>query len=259
MKNYSLNRSLWWFWIYLIRTGGLIFLLSPRKLPAAEKQKLRAAAVQPDVLIIFNPGGWGDATLEEANDFTPILKGMKQTLIRLGYKTAIIQYTRTLASLSGRIAGTKEQLLSFKNSSRIQEQDIRCLLEAFPHKHFILAGFSTGGGLTARTLKGLNGHSNIFGVMVGVPGWFPTLSSEKTLVLDNSGRDPISCGRINTIAVTVFRAPFLWLGSKIKGRDLSLALALQFPDHEYTWSSPEVGAPITKFLETHFQNKPSSK
>jgi hypothetical protein len=216
---------------------------------------LQNAASRQDILIVFNPGGWGDATLEQADDFSPVLTGMQQKLVQLGYKTAIISYTRTLSGLPGRISGTKEQLLSFKHSSKLQVEDMTHLAKAFPDRYFILAGFSTGGGMTGRALKSLTGQANIFGLMVGVPGWFPTHCSERTLVLDNSGRDPVSCGRVNTIAMTVFKAPFVWLSSQFKGRKLSLALAMQLPDHDYSWFSPEVGPPIVKFLESRFAVK----
>jgi hypothetical protein len=255
MKHFSFNRFMWWFWIWVIRAFGLPFLLSPVKLPAREKQKLHDAALHHDILIVFNPGGWGDATLERADDFTPILNGIKQTLVQLGYKTNVIVYTRTFSCLPGRISGTKEQLLSFKNNSRLQVQDMSYLAEKFPDKHFVLAGFSTGGGLTGRVIKSLTGYANISGIMVGVPGWFPTHYSERTLVLDNSGRDPVSSGKVNTIAVTVFKAPFVWIASQFDDRKLSLALAMQLPDHDYSWDSPEVGLPIKRFLKTRFAEK----
>ncbi|MBN1190053.1 MAG: hypothetical protein JXA46_09905 [Dehalococcoidales bacterium] len=252
---FSINRFFWWFWIWVIRAFGLPFLLSPVRLPVHEKQKLYDSALQYDVLIVFNSGGWGDATLEQADDFTPILNGMIKTLTRQGYRAGIMEYTRTLSSLSGRISGTKDQLLSFKHSSYLQVKDMIYLSETFPEKYFILAGFSTGGGLAGRALKSLTGRSNIFGLMVGVPGWFPTHYSERTLVLNNSGRDPVSCGRVNTIALTVFKAPLIWIASQFNNRKLSLALALQLPDHDYSWSSPEVGPPVTSFIQSRFSSR----
>jgi hypothetical protein len=252
MKSFSFNRFIWWFWIWVIRAFGLPFLLSPVKLPAQERRKLQDAALQGDCLIVFNPGGWGDATLEQADDFAPILTGMQQTLVQRGYRTSVVPYTRTRSGLLGRASGTKEQLLSFRHNSQILVEDMACLVKIFPDKHFILAGFSTGGGLTGRALKSLTNQTNIYGIMVGVPGWFPTHHSERTLVLDNSGRDPVSCGRVNTIAVTVFKAPLVWLTSQLDGRKLSLALALQLPDHDYSWASPEVGPPVIRFIESRF-------
>jgi hypothetical protein len=37
---------------------------------------------------------------------------------------------------------------------------------------------------------------------------------------------------------------------------LGLALSLQFPYHDYPWSSEEVGPPIVKFLEEHYSTIP---
>lgn len=253
MKNLSLYRWIWWFWVYLIRAGGLIFLLSPQNLPQDEAQKLHNAAIAYDVLIIFNPGGWGDVGIDQAADFSPILDGIHQTIENLGYRSTIVVYTRTFSNLFGRIAGTKQQLNSFKHNSRIQAKDIEYLVKCFPEKRFFIAGFSTGGGFTARTMERIAGLPNVFSIIVGVPGWFRTRSSAKSLVLNNSDRDPLSIGDVNTIAVTVFKAPFKWLLAKVTGRDLSLPLALQFPHHDYSWSSPEVGIPITKFLEDNFK------
>jgi hypothetical protein len=256
MKHSLLNRFVWWSSIYLIRAGGLVFLLSPLKLPGGQRQKLHNAAVKPEVLIVFNPGGWGDATLEQANDFTPILEGMQQTLIKRGYSTGLVQYSRALPDISGRCSGIREQIISFKHSSLMQAEDLRYLTQTFPRKRFILAGFSTGGGLTGRALKKLESESSIYGIMVGVPGWFPIHKSPRTVVLDNSCRDPVSCGNVMTIAATVLRAPYVWIKSRLHGRKLSLALALQIPDHEYTWASVEVRSPIVKFLENNFPDKP---
>ncbi len=250
----SINRCAWWFWIYLIRTGGLFFHLSPQHLPKDEARKLHDAAIPYDVLIVFNPGGWGDVTIDHAADFSPILKGIDQAINNLGYRSTVIAYTRTFSTLFGRIAGVKQQLNSFKHNSQIQARDIEYLAKCFPEKRFIITGFSTGGGFTSRTMERVDDFPNVYGIIVGVPGWFRTYSSEKSLVLNNSNQDPLSIGDVKTIAVTVFEAPFKWIQAKVTGRDLNLALALQFPQHEYSWSSTEVGAPIIKFLEANLKD-----
>jgi hypothetical protein len=247
------NRWAWSFWYRVFHIAGLIFLPFPSSLPLTEAEKLSSAASLSDVLIIFNSGGWGDTPLERADDFTPILEGMRQVITGLGYLSAIVPYTRTLRTLPGRISGAKEQFNSFKNNSRIFENDIRILVETFPEKRFIIAGFSTGGGLTGRVMKGLVDLPNVYGVSVGIPAWFYSYNSEKSLVLNNSGRDPICSGDANDIALAVLKAPARWINSRRNGRRLSLALAVQIPHHEYSWSSPEVGIPITTFLEANLK------
>jgi pimeloyl-ACP methyl ester carboxylesterase len=245
----------WWFWVYLIRACGLPFHLSPCKLPQDEARKLHQVATHYDVVIIFNPGGWGDSALCDATDFAPILNGIQDTLDRLGYQSIVVPYSRVVPGWLGKIAATKEQLNSFKHASEIQTRDIEQLSKNFPQKKFLIAGFSVGGGLSGKTLKNIADLANVYGITVGVPGWYRTHSSEKSLVLNNSNQDPISVGNVRTVAIHVFRCPARWLRSRLTDRRLSLALAMQFPYHDYPWSSPEVGLPITKFLETHFQSK----
>ena len=247
------NYWAWMFWIYLIRAFGLPFHLSPVKLPENEAAKLRTAAVDNDILVIFNSGGWGDVPLERAADFTPILEGIRQTLTSLGYRVGVVPYFRTLPGIFGRMSGTREQLNSFKHTSRLLIRDLERLAEDFPQKSFILAGYSMGGGLTGRVLERISHHSNIYGIMVGTPGWLPTFNSANTLVLNNDNRDPVCSGDVNTIAVCVLNWPFNWLRARASGQKVPFALALHMPHHDYSWSSPQVGPPIVRFLEYHFR------
>ncbi len=210
---------MWWFWIYLIRTGGLIFQLSPQNLPKDEARKLHAAAIPYDILIIFNPGGWGDVAIDQAADFLPILDGINQTIKNLGYRSTAVVYTRIFSTLSGRIAGTKQQLNSFKHSSRILAKDMEYLVKCFPEKRFIMAGFSTGGGFTVRTMEKITDLPNVCSIIVGVPGWYRTRGSEMSLVLNNNDQDPLSTGDVKAIALAAFKAPFKWLLAKITGRE----------------------------------------
>jgi hypothetical protein len=252
MKNISLNRFFWWSCIHFIRTCGLPFHLAPTKLPKNEFEKLKTAAAGNDILIVFNAGGWGNTPLSEAADFSPILAGIQQTLIRSGYSATAIPYYRTHPGIAGRMSGTREQLNSFKKTSHVQIKDMHLLASVFPKKKFIIVGFSVGGGLSGETLESLTTCPNIYGITVGVPGWFRTFSSEKSLVLNNNNLDPLCAGDVKTIALYVLRGPFTWLSARLRGHRLSLALSLKFPHHEYSWDSTEVGEPIVRFLQTHF-------
>ncbi len=255
MKRFSLNRACWWGWVYFIRFCGLPFHLAPVILPQNEYRKLKEAAEKNDAVLVFNAGGFGNAPLSEAKDFMPILEGIRQTLQKAGFSTAIVPYFRTFSGFWGRTAGTREQLNVFKRTRYIQIRDLKSIAEEYPHKKFILVGFSVGGGLSAITLENLAAVPNIYGITVGCPGWFKTYSSEKSLVLNNSNQDPLCAGDVKTIAVHVFRSPFIWIGSRLKGEKLSMALSLQFPHHEYTWDSVEVRLPIERFLKERFENR----
>lgn len=248
MANLSFKRFLWWFCVYLIQAGGAPTFLSPIRLPSGEREKLLQAASSVDTLIVFNPGGWGDVSLAEADDFRPVLEGIQASLKELGFSSAVKVYLRTLPGLAGRIAGIKDQILGFRFSSRRQAEDLEALARSYPEKAFLLVGFSTGGGLSSRSIRKLAHFENVLGLSVGVPGWFKTEASEKSLVLNNSGKDPLVCGDIYSVAWHVFAAPYVWFKARFDKRPISVALAFHFPHHEYGWDSPEVGPPIWQFL-----------
>jgi hypothetical protein len=252
MKHFSLNRFFWWFCIYLIRTGGLPFHLAPVKIPQNEYRKLQAAAAGSDILIVFNGGGWGDVPLTKTEDFGPILDGIRQTLTSAGHAVTVVPYFRALPGLAGRMAGVREQLNSFKRTGKTQIKDLQLLAAGFPEKKFILVGFSVGGGLSGKTLAGLAAIPNIYGITVGVPGWYRTFNSERSLVLNNDNLDPLCVGNVNAIAASVILSPFIWLRARLKGNQLSLALALKIPHHDYSWESTAVGEPVIQFLHKNF-------
>ena len=227
----------------------------PKSYPAYESQKLYDAALPYDVVIIFNPGGWGDVPLSKAEDFAPIIEGIQGTLKVLGYSSTAVTYTRTLTGFAGRFAGVQEHFSSFKYGSQIQSKDIEYLIDSFPDKRIILAGFSNGGGFTSQTIQNFVNHDRVCSIVVGVPGWYETYSSGNSLVLDNNRQDVLSAFDLKTIAANVIKTPYRWLRAKINGGNLSIALALQFPGHEYSWSSPLVGSPIIQFLENRFEPK----
>jgi hypothetical protein len=252
MRSFSINRFFWWFCVYLIRICGLPFHLAAVKIPRHEYSKLKAAADGHDIIIVFNGGGWGDVPLSQTADFKPILNGIWNTLAGSGRSVAMAPYYRTLPGLAGRMAGIREQLTSFKLTCRVQIEDLQSLASGFPHKAFILVGYSVGGGLSGKSLESLAAAPNIYGITVGVPGWFRTFSSNKSLVLNNNNLDPLCTGDVKTIAGSVLLSPITWLRARLKGQKLSLALALKIPHHEYTWDSEAVSGPIIKFLETYF-------
>ncbi len=245
-----------WFWIAplsMILLVGLTLYLWPETPPENEGQKIFNQAIPYDVVIIFNPGGWGDATLAQAQDFAPVLDGMQQALTNLGYSSTVIAYTRTPPGFSGRISDVKELANSFKYSSEAQARDIENLLVKLPQKQFVVVGFSNGGGLTGRTFQRITDRRHVCAIVAGVPFTFKTYSSENSLVLNNNGQDTLASGDLKSIFLAFFEAPFRWVWAKITGKPLSLSLAFEYPGHAYPWSSPEVGPPIIKFLKDNLK------
>ncbi len=247
-----------WIWIgillalVLIGTGGYFW---PVAAPKSEGPILRDHAAKYEIVILFDSGGWGETTLENAPDFAPILRGIQEKLTDLGYSSTIILYSRTSSGFSGRIYNAREWMNDFKRTAELQAEDIRDLLITYPQKQVLLVGYSNGGALASRTLSNLPDQARLHGIVVGAPGWFEVSKSPSGLILNNSGKDTLSIPDYKTMAINVIRAPFKWIWAKITGQDLKFAMAFQFPYHEYPWESPEVGPPITHFLESCYPSK----
>jgi len=255
--------------LILVLLGSLFFVFAPEVVPENYQfQELLNLATQNDVIIIFNSGGWGNTPLEKAEDFTPIIEGIKKTLESFGYNSLIIPYIRTENTLSGKIAGVRDFLSSHNSSSKILAEKVEFLIENLPDKKIILTGLSSGGALVEETMEKIEEKASVYAIEAGVPFWtspshYP-YNSEKILQLsersegrrranilrlNNNGKDSLSAGEIRTLLFTLIKAPIKWISSKISGQNLTFSQAIRVPGHEYSWSSPEVGSQIVTFLE----------
>ena len=234
--------------------GGLFFLFGPEVIPENfQFQEILNSATNSDVIIIFNSGGWGNTPLEKAEDFTPIIEGIQQTLSERGYNSLVIPYIRTKDDFLGKITGARDFLSSFKSSSEILAEKVEFLVEQFPDKKIIMAGLSSGAALVDETIEEISENSQIYAIEAGVPFWTPPsrhpYNSENILQLNNSGKDSLSAGEIRTLLFTLIKAPVKWISSKISGQNLPFSQAFHAPGHDYLWDSPEVGSQIVTFLE----------
>jgi len=74
-------RKLKYFILTLIILSSLFFLFGPEMIPENfQPQEILNTAAGSDVIIIFNPGGWGNTSFEEAQDFAPIIEGIQEKL-----------------------------------------------------------------------------------------------------------------------------------------------------------------------------------
>jgi pimeloyl-ACP methyl ester carboxylesterase len=231
------------------------FLKPDASIDAARERELLGSAASQDVVIIFNSGGWGNTPPEAASDFEPILAGIQDSLDRRGYSSLVTPFVRTSKGLRGKLEDVKDLVYSLTYSSEALAGEVDFILESFPGKTVVIAGFSNGGGLSAAAMKRLDDRQDVYAIVAGVPRFLLEYESDRMLVLDNDGKDKIAAGDYPVVALAVIEAPFKWLWAKINRRELSLALAIEIPGHEYPWSSSEVGPPIEDFLNARFPAK----
>jgi len=236
----------------LIILGSLFFVFAPEVVPENYQfQNTLNSVTQKDVIIIFNSGGWGNTPLEKAEDFAPIIKGIQRTLNEWGYNSIVIPYNRTKGTLFGRIVGAKDFLSSFKFSSETLAKDLEFLARNLPDKKIVIAGLSNGATFVTKTHEKISEEvkDSVYTIAAGMPFWSEPLKSDNVLQLNNKGKDSLTEGNVKPLFSALVKAPFKWILAKINGENLSFSQAIYFPDHDYSWSSPEVGSVIISFLE----------
>ena len=243
---------------YLVLTsvilGGLFFLFGPDVIPENfQFQNLLNSAPQNDVIIIFNSGGWGNTPLAQAEDFAPIIKGIRETLTEFGLNSIVIPYERTENNFFGKITAIKEMKRSFQGQAEKLAGDINEYLRQNPGKKIIMAGLSNGGAFVDETMKKISSDvkDNVLVIEAGTPFWGKPKNFENGLVLDNGGKDALSKGEIKILISSLIKTPLRWIIAKISGENLSLfQISNQYITHEYKWN--EVAPQITSFLESKF-------
>jgi len=232
---------------------SLSFLFAPFNFPSNPQiQAIFNSPSQNDVIIIFNPGGFGNVPLEKAKDFAPIIERIQEILNEQGYNSIVIPYKRTKNDFLGKIGGIKESFRSFQDQSEKLAIEINNFLEKNPDKKIIMAGLSNGAAFVNETMKkiSINLKNNIFAIEIGTPFWEKPLVSENVLFLDNNGKDPLSKGEIKTLFFTFLKAPIRLISSRFLGKNLSFSQAFYIPGHDYKWNT--VGPKISTFLEEKF-------
>lgn len=242
----------------LVFLGGAIFIFTPNIVPENfPMDQVLEMSSNSDVIIIFNSGGWGNTPLEKAEDFSPIIAGMQETLKQWGYDSVVVPYNRTKNGFLGKISSSRDFLTSFDFSSENLANEVNLLAENFPGKKIILAGLSNGSTLANRTYEKVSGQvkSSVYAVTAGAPFWAKKSDSQNVLNIHNNGKDTLAKGEIMDLLTSLAKTPFKWVISRMNGQNLTLAQAAHAEGHEYPWSSPEINSQVIGFLEDRFAPK----
>ncbi len=234
----------------LVFLGGLFFLLAPEVLPSnAQLKEVFSLPPEDDIIVVFNSGGWGNTPLNEAQDFSPIIQGIQDTVSQWGYSSIVVPYERTEDSFLGKISGAKETFQLFRKQAESFSQDINDFLRRNPGKKIIIAGLCNGGIFTNRVMENIsNGiEDRVYAVEVGVPFWEKTSNSDNILIVNNAEEDPLSRGEAKTLFSTFFKGMSKWSLAQISGENAGIAQFFYMPGHQYSW--PEVQPEVVSFLE----------
>ncbi len=236
---------------------GIISLFKRKKENQLQRY-LASSSPTPDILIIYNSGGWGNTSLEKATDFLSIIMGIQDKLNRWGYKTLVVPYKRTKENIFSKIGGIREAARYFRSQSKQLAEQINEFLKENPDKKVILTGLSMGAFFVDETLNHIKDKDSVLAIKVGVPFYSSHYSSENVIEI-NDKRDALVYGGLDDLSLFFIKGSYKWLKAKLKGKKMSFSKAMNVPGHIYSWDTPFVKERITNFLKANLQNKEATE
>jgi len=204
-------------------------------------------AENKDVAIIFNPGGWGWASVAEMPLWATILKGMQEVLEEAGLDVMITNYLRTKHGPLALLGETGALLKFSRAKGRELAVRIEHLLCHRPRLKVIIAGESNGAAMAEDAMRCLYHHPRVFSVQTGTPFWAPSKPHPRSLIINHNGIEPdtFSSGNVGRCIVANVQALF----GRYKGSRGNVLFYIGAPGHVYTWEYPVVREKITLFLQ----------
>ncbi len=208
------------------------------------------AARDKDVIVIFNPGGWGWDPVTEIPGWETILAGIDTTLQGYGLSTLVIDYKRTDHSFAGTI-GEIESILGVY-PYKVEELVARAsfLTRHLPGLRIILTGESQGAAISEKAMQKLRDNPRVYAIQSGPPFWNASHPFERSLVIDNNGIQPDAFTKGDW--VVIIRANLEAILGIYHGSKGNILLYIGAPGHDYSWEYPEVCEQITSFLARYF-------
>jgi len=214
------------------------------------KQELLKAGEVDDVIIVFNPGGWGVVSLDKAVDFNQIINNTESLVEKRNYKVSVVPYYRTRDDLWGKIGSIKELMLNFPSSSRVFSNKIEEFLKENPNDKIIMAGLSNGAIFVDSAMIRLRDYKDrVIAIEVGSPFWSKNVAEDNVLSLKKD-QDILSKGNIIPLLEKLASAPFYWAWSNLTGHQISFTEALHVSGHDYLWT--EIEPSVSDFIIQRF-------
>jgi len=219
-----------------------------------------ARARGKDFLIVHNPGGWGNARLEQCLAWErSIVAGIKGVIEEMGYSLLLTQYFRSGRGWGEQMRDMREQFRFFAPKARVMAGWLRFILTHVNDIKVILVGVSQGAAFGSSVMRQLGGLYPVYSIELGFPFQYKSwrVITGRTLAIDSNGVRPdvLAQGNLRVGAGIIMAAPFKWMWYRFRGKRVSLAHCFNAPGHEYDWDNPEIQKPIRDFLKTYFGAK----
>jgi hypothetical protein len=203
-----------------------------------------------DIVVLFNPGGWGWDFLENSPGWQSISVGIESELDSLGYKPLLLDFRRTKETYQGLVREFVELVSDYPSKAENLARRVEFLTAHNPDLKVIITGESNGTVISDRVMHILQDNPRVYSIQTGIPFWHRNVMQDRTLVLNSNGVTPDSFSR-GDIPAMVWASLKALLGfsspdDEDPGR---IFYFLRAPGHDYRWQYPGVYSQIKNFLE----------
>lgn len=220
-----------------------------------------AQARGKEFLLVHNPGGWGNALLDDLQDWErSIVDGVDATMEELRHSWALVQYFRSRDSFWHHMREIGKETVFFFRGKSVQAQvmaaQLSLLLDQMKGLRVILVGASQGAAFGNTVMRYLGEAPRVYSIELGI--FFPHMPrrviTERTLAIDSNGlmRDPMANRDLWAGFRAYFKAFFRWLQYRLRGKRVKFTNCINVPGHEYRWEFPEVSGRVKDFLRANF-------
>lgn len=217
-------------------------------------------AQDKDVLIIHNPGGWGNTLLDLGQSWEKsLVEGVGHSTESLGYKSIVMQYFRTADGWWEIMKDLEEQARYFAGKARIMAAELDLVTKHLKELRVVMVGVSQGAALSNAVLQYSGQSDRLCSIEVGLP--FPyqrrRVVTEKTLILNSNGVEPDAVMEWDIIKMSqaFFTAPVRWMKYRFQHKPKKFSYCINVPGHDYNWDYPEVQRRIEDFFTVNFGTK----
>lgn len=228
---------------------------------AAWLRDAHRAAKDKRFLVIHNPGGWGNAPLDELLDWErSVVDGVGTTMDELGLSWTMVQHFRSGRNYLRHVMEIRKEAVFFFtgrcHAARVLAAGLKLLNRHLPELTFLLVGASQGAAVGNAVMRELDGNDSVYSIELGM--FFPHVPrrviTERTLAIDNNGLLPDPMFKFNFWigAKAYFWAFIEWSGYLMRGKRVKFVECIHNRGHEYHWKYDVVHGSIQRFLTAQF-------
>ena len=209
-------------------------------------------AVDEDVVVFFNSGGWGWNILEASPQWVSIFTGIQSELADLGFTSILVNYQRAVNTSRGYIDEAMSMISLYPSQAKDLASRVEFLTTHIEDLKVIIVGESNGSVIADSAMRILRDNLRAYSIQTGPPFWYKNIMLDRTLILRSNEMIPDSFSQGDFLMMIASTLETLFAFPQTGDKSGKILLYFGAPGHDYYWQYPGVYSQITSFLQENF-------